>query len=50
MGLGLLGMKVLIAAYLVLACVFAYEGRWPYALYWISAGSLTACVLAMGQR
>ena len=50
MGLGFFGMKLLIGVYLVLACVFAAEGRWPYAVYWISAGSLTACVLAMGQR
>ena len=47
MGLGLLGMKVLIAAYLVLACVFMWEGKWPYAAYWIGAAIITSSVLVM---
>ena len=50
MGLGLMGMKVLIGAYLVLACIFLYERQWPYALYWVCASGLTACVLWIGQR
>lgn len=50
MGLGLLGMKVLIAEYLVLVAIFTYERQFVYACYWLCASGLTACVLAMGQR
>ena len=50
MGLGFAGMKILIGVYILLAAIFCYERQWPYALYWVSAGLLTGCVLWIGQR
>ena len=50
MGLGFSLMACLIVAYLVIAGVFVYEGKFVYATYWAAASVLTACVLAMGQR
>ena len=45
MGLGLIGMKVLIGVYLVLACIFLYERQWPFVLYWTSAAGISTAVL-----
>lgn len=50
MGLGFTLMACLIVSYLGIAGVFVYEGKVVYALYWVCAAGLTACVLAMGQR
>ncbi len=44
---GPLLMQALIVAYVVIACVFAFEGNWPKVLYWLSAGSITLSVLWM---
>jgi len=38
-------MKGLILFYLVTAIVSAYEGNYPRALYWLSAGGITTGVL-----
>ena len=45
MGLGFTGMAVLIGVYILLAAVFAYEGRWPMCLYWLSASGISTAVL-----
>ena len=50
MGLGFFGMKLLIGLYLVLACVFAYEGKWPFVLYWGSAAGISTAVLWIGMK
>ena len=49
MGIGLLGMKLLIGLYLILAAVFLYERQWPYAAYWVFVSGLTACVVWIGK-
>lgn len=43
-------MKVLIAAYILIACTFAYEGNWPKVGYWVSAAGITLSVLCMGGK
>jgi hypothetical protein len=40
-------MQALIVAYVVIACVSAYEGNWARVVYWISASTLTVSVLWM---
>ena len=45
MGLGFTGMAVLIGVYILLAGIFAYEGRWPMCLYWLSASGISTAVL-----
>ena len=40
-------MLGLLAFYVVLAIIFAYEGQWPKCTYWIGAAIITGSVLAM---
>ena len=45
MGDGL--MRGLLAFYIVLAIIFAYEQQWAKCTYWIGAAIITGSVLAM---
>jgi hypothetical protein len=38
---------VLIGFYVVLACVYGYEGQWFKVLYWISAAGIVTAVWGM---
>jgi hypothetical protein len=38
-------MQVLVVVYIVIACVFIYEGNGPKALYWVGAAIITSSVL-----
>lgn len=40
-------MKALLVVYVLLAVVCGYEGNYPKALYWFSAGLITVSVLLM---
>ncbi len=37
----------LIAAYFIIACVYAYEKNWAKSAYFISAGAITISVIFM---
>jgi hypothetical protein len=40
-------MQGLVVTYVIVACVFAYEGNWPKCAYWIGASIITSSVLWM---
>ena len=44
---GHLLMQGLVVTYVIVACVFAYEGNWAKMTYWIGAAIITTSVLVM---
>lgn len=43
-------MLALVAWYLVIAAVAAYEGKWPRVFYWLAAAQINLAVLWMTRK